>query len=59
VLHGAAQPSPQASRHDARKNRRAVRVDMEGLKIGGVVALEREANNRESFQKLSSAYTQT
>jgi hypothetical protein len=32
--------------------------DMEALNIGGVVALEREANNRESFRKLTSAYTQ-
>jgi hypothetical protein len=39
-------PARQASRHDARKNGRAVRLDMEGLHIGGVVALEREANNR-------------
>ena len=28
--------------------------DMEALNIGGVVALEREANNRESFRKLTS-----
>ena len=35
-----------------------VRSDMEALNIGGVVALEREANNRESFRKLTSAYTQ-
>lgn len=32
--------------------------DMEALNIGGVVALEREAKNRESFRKLTSAYTQ-
>ncbi len=34
--------------------------DMEALSIGGVVALEREANtsNRESFRKLTSAHTQ-
>ena len=33
--------------------------DMEALNIiGGVVALERQANNRESFRKLTSAYTQ-
>jgi hypothetical protein len=32
--------------------------DMEALNIGGVVALEREANNRESFRTLTSAYTQ-
>jgi hypothetical protein len=32
--------------------------DMEALNIGGVVALEREANNRESFRELTSAYTQ-
>jgi hypothetical protein len=32
--------------------------DMEALNVGGVVALEREANNRESFRKLTSAYTQ-
>ena len=32
--------------------------DMEALNIGGVVALEREANNRESFRKLTSAYIQ-
>jgi hypothetical protein len=30
--------------------------DVEALNIGGVVALEREANNRESFRKLTSAY---
>ena len=31
--------------------------DMEALNIGGVVALERGANNRESFRKLTSAHT--
>jgi hypothetical protein len=31
--------------------------DMEAHNIGGVVALEREANTRESFRKLTSAYT--
>jgi hypothetical protein len=57
-LCGLKVPALKGLCDEHKLSKAGVKADMEALNIGGVVALEREANNRESFRKLTSACTQ-